>query len=272
MRVMEIPPFPRQVEITDLDNLIRNRLSQPVVLWPAQAIPLLGYMCYPSDGDARGSLIETLRSWEKTPEGEQPAVPENLDRIQRSWLRVADVLHQLADLVAGEHQKRRGGPSIGKAITLTEANAKSRGTAAANLWKTWSNYKDVAHLVTAATIICAEARQRYMQRPLATDGLKISQFMPFQMTMLMPDFVLGVALDLQRLGLELVPHAVDEPTLDPNTLWRIPENINVTPLAAPVRKIRPQDIEVLNRRRAGNRGIKSAQSKPDEPSAGDIAK
>jgi hypothetical protein len=256
MRVMEIPPFPRQVEIQDVDNLIRTRLSQTVVLWPAQAIPLLGYMCYPDDADARGSLIEILRSWGGASEEDEPTFPQKLGPIQRDWIRVADIFHLLADLVAGEHQKRRGGPSVGKAVTLTEANAKARGTGKANLWKTWSNYKDVAHLVTAATIICAEARQRCMQRPLATDGLKISQFMPFQMTMLMPDLVLGVALDLQRLGLELVPHAVDEPTLDPNTLWRIPENINVTSLAAPVRKIRPQDIEVLNRRRAGNRGIR----------------
>jgi hypothetical protein len=53
MRVMEIPGFPRKIEILDLDNLFRARLSQTVVMWPQQAIPLLGYMCYPNDPVAR---------------------------------------------------------------------------------------------------------------------------------------------------------------------------------------------------------------------------
>ena len=54
MRVMEIPGFPRKIEIPDLDNFIRTRLSQTVVMWPEQAIPLLGYMCYPNDLQRRG--------------------------------------------------------------------------------------------------------------------------------------------------------------------------------------------------------------------------
>ena len=45
-----------------------------------------------------------------------------------------------------------------------------------------------------------------------------------------------------------------EPALDPDTLWRIPADINVVPFPPPIRKLRPQDIVVLNNRRAGNRG------------------
>jgi hypothetical protein len=63
-----------------------------------------------------------------------------------------------------------------------------------------------------------------------------------------------VALDCERLGLSVVPHGRTEPTLDPQTVWRIPPDINVTLLPLLKRKIRGQDLSVLNRRRAGNRG------------------
>ena len=254
MRVMEIPRFPRKIEIPDLDNFIRTRLSQTVVMWPEQAIPLLGYMCYPNDGEAREDFVRTLRSWPEASETVPPTIPSKLGRIQHDWLRVADVLHMHCDLTAGQHQARRGGASIGKAITLVEANAKSWGTKASNLWKNWSTYKDVAHLVAAATLICAEARTRSRNQPFGPLGLSVNQIVPFQMAMLMPDLVLAVALEFERLGLSVVPHARTEPTLDPETLWRIPPDINVVPFPPPIRKIRAQDLVVLNNRRAGNRG------------------
>ena len=167
-------------------------------------------------------------------------------------------MHTHYDLVEGQHQARRGGPSIGKAITLVEANTKSWGTGASTLWKFWSTYKDVAHLTAAATLICAEACTRYRNKPFEPFGLRFDQFIPFQMAMLMPDLVLAVALEFQRVGLSVVLHARTEPPLDPETLWRIPPDINVAPLPPPPRAIRPQDIVVLNNRRAGNRGKANA--------------
>jgi hypothetical protein len=74
------------------------------------------------------------------------------------------------------------------------------------------------------------------------------------MTMLMPDFVLAVALEFERIGLSSVPFGCTAPALDPQTLWRIPTDSNVVALPPPSRKIRPQDIRILNARRAGNRG------------------
>jgi hypothetical protein len=83
------------------------------------------------------------------------------------------------------------------------------------------------------------------------------------MAMLMPDLVLAVALEFERLGLEVVPHVRTEAALDPETLWRIPPDINVVPIPPPVRQIRPQDLAVLNKRRAGNRGkAKSRKTTP----------
>jgi hypothetical protein len=254
MRTMEIPPFPRKIEILDLNNLLTTRLSQTIVIWPEQAIPLLGYICCPNDPPARDSLTRTLRSWPQASEGVPPIVPDKLSRIQNDWLRVADVIHTQYDLVEGQHQARRGGPSIGKAITLVDANAKSCGTGAATLWKTWSTYKDVAHLVAAATLTAAEARTRFRNKPFEPFGLWFDQFIPFQMAMLMPDLVLAVGLEFERVGLSAVPHGRTQPILDSATVWRIPPDINVAPLLPPTRKIRPQDLVVLNNRRAGNRG------------------
>jgi hypothetical protein len=48
---------------------------------------------------------------------------------------------------------RRGGSSVGKAISLIDANAKTKGTGTAKLWEIWKTYKDVAHLVMAAVLV-----------------------------------------------------------------------------------------------------------------------
>jgi hypothetical protein len=134
---------------------------------------------------------------------------------------------------------------------LVEANAKSRGTGAASLWKVWAKYKDVAHLVTAATLICGEVRTRARKEPF---GLIVDQFDPLGMAMLMPDLVLAVGLEFEQRGFSHVPHARSKSVFDPETLWRIPPDINVAPLSPPARKIRSQDLAILHARRAGNRG------------------
>jgi hypothetical protein len=152
-------------------------------------------MGWPNDPAARGSAVEFLRQWA---DGSK-VVPPGLGRIQHEWLRVADILSLHYDLVQGEHQKRRGGASIGKAITLAAANTKSWGTAASSFWKNWSTYKDVAHLVTAATLICSESRSAFTRKPFGPSGLAWNQLIPFQMAMLMPDLVIAVALNFEDL-------------------------------------------------------------------------
>jgi hypothetical protein len=49
MQFMDIPPFPRKIEILDFASFSGGRLSQQIVLWPKQAIPLVGYMGWPND-------------------------------------------------------------------------------------------------------------------------------------------------------------------------------------------------------------------------------
>ena len=124
-----------------------------------------------------------------------------------------------SDLAQGRHQERRGGASVGKAIALIDANAKSKGTGSAKLWEIWKTYKDVAHLVTAAVLVCADAQTRHRMAPF---GLKLHQFQPYRMAMLLPELVLSVAMTIERYGLEYVPHGRTEPLFDSKSLWRIP--------------------------------------------------
>src|SRR6516164_7849585 len=108
MRVMEIPPFPRTIEIPDLENFIRIRLGNTTVMWPDQAIPLLGYMCHPNDETARQNLIGIVHGWPDHSGPGEPPVPDKLGRIQADWLKVADIFHVYRDLIEGRHQERRG--------------------------------------------------------------------------------------------------------------------------------------------------------------------
>ena len=252
MRVMNIPTFPRKVEIPDLENFFRTRLSTTVVMWPEQALPLLCFMCFPNDEAARDDLLGTLWSWQDA--SQPPAVPNKLGRIQDNWQKVADIFHLYCDLIGGQHQKRRGGPSIGKAITLASAHAKNWGTGKSRLWTLWAAYKDVAHLVTAATLVTLVVRRSFGDHPLGPTGLNPIQFIPFQMVLLMPDLVLAAAMEFERYGLAPVSEVRTEPAFDPDTLWRIPGDVNVVPVPLPIRKLRLQDLGVLNARRAGNRG------------------
>jgi hypothetical protein len=63
MRIMEIPRFSKAIKITDLGTVIRTRLTHEIVLWPDQAIPLVGYMAWPNDPRARNNWLEVARTW-----------------------------------------------------------------------------------------------------------------------------------------------------------------------------------------------------------------
>jgi hypothetical protein len=91
-------------------------------------------------------------------------------------------------------------------------------------------------------------------KPFGEFGLPRDQLQPLPIAMLLPDFVLSLALFLENYGLENRPHARDEPMLDPETLWRIGPDMNVSEIPPPLRKINQQGIAILNARRAGNRG------------------
>jgi hypothetical protein len=254
LRYMDIPAFEKAIEIADFEFFVRSRLNQAIILWSEQAFPLAGYMGWPNDPDARAASVRMLRDW---PMGSK-AVPEGLRQIQTDWTRVADIFNLHYDLAKGGHQAKRGGASVGEAIELAAAQSKVKGTSKANLWETWKAYKDVAHLVAAATIIADYALRTAKLKPFAESGLALNQIQPLQLTLLLPDFVLSLALLIQSYGLSNVPPAREQPMLNPETLWRIRPDMNVSPIARPLRKIGRRGIGVLNKRRAGNRGQRQA--------------
>jgi hypothetical protein len=110
-------------------------------------------------------------------------------------------------------------------------------------------YKDVAHLVTAAVIVSADMNERHKQISL---DLTLRKLLPFRITLLMPELIIGLAMTIERYGLQDRDHA--ESMFDKETLWRIPSDTGVTPLPMPGRALRPVDLGILNDRRAGNRG------------------
>jgi hypothetical protein len=246
---MQIRPFPGlKIQITDLGFLLKDRLTRDLVLWSDQALPLVGYMAWPSDRIMRERWLEAHQRNDHSAINE---LMQGLKIIQQHWARVADIVHLHQDVAHGGHQQRRGGPSVGKAISLIDANAKSKGTGRAKLWEIWTTYKDVAHLVTAALLVSAEAKTRHQKAPY---GLRFHQFQPYRMAMLLPDLVISVAMTFENYGLGHVAYGRTEPMFDPESLWRIPADINLTPLRPPDRKITKTDLAVLNARLAGNRG------------------
>jgi hypothetical protein len=74
------------------------------------------------------------------------------------------------------------------------------------------------------------------------------------MVMLLPEPVIAVAMTFEHYGLNQVAHGQTEPMFDPESLWRIPTDINIAPLPPPVREITKTDLAVLEARRAGNGG------------------
>jgi hypothetical protein len=106
--------------------------------------------------------LEVAQTWF---DGSDTSVPPELKLIQQHWARVADIVHLHWDLFHGGHQRRRGGASVAKAIAIIAANAKTKGTGAAKLWQIWAEFKDVAHLATAAVLISSEALRRRTSAP-----------------------------------------------------------------------------------------------------------
>ena len=255
MRTMKIRPFPRRIDISDIQSMTNARLGKKFSM-SEQAAALAEYMVYPGSEEARVSFGSAIRS---------TADPlrlnlEGMRRIQYRWLRVADVFHIYYDIAIGGHQSRRGGATVSKAVHLAAKNTKSLGTSEPTFWSAWKAFGDVAPLVTSTILIWANARIVFTGEFIAAfrthadaEPITVDQLSPFHIILLMPDLVLAVAQSFENFALTKVTRRVDA-GVDPETLWRIADDINVVPVPPPPRSIRVEDTRVLNARRAGNRG------------------
>jgi hypothetical protein len=246
MRTMEIPRFPQKIPFVDLEILYRTRLQQKPDVRSSVTIPLLGYMAWPNDVVARQNGTEILKNWMDG--GDQSP---DFKRSHEHWGHVADIVNFHHALSEGRHQESRGGASAGKAIFLASKRVKRRGAKQPSLWRHWKEYKDVAHLIAAAVLVCFDMQTRNRQKPL---GLGLQELLPARVVCLVPDLVVGVALTYQNYGVSSTAKSGAEPMLDPETVWRIPPDINIDPVPPPTRRLLSEEITVLNARRAGNRG------------------
>ena len=254
MRTMNIPPFPNHIEIEDLAALTNARLAEVFKL-SEQGSALAGYVLYPASEDARVSFGAALSG-----------VPDPLrlnlkgmSRIQYRWLRVADVFHLYYDMARGGHQSRRGGATISKAVHLAAKNTKSLGTSEPTFWSAWKAFQDVAPLVTATVLVWDNTRRVLRGEYIGAfrthedaEPITLNQLSPFHITLLMPDLVLAVGRSFEQFALTIGGRP--DAGLDSETLWRIPDDIDVAPVPPPPRTIRAEDTRILNARRAGNRG------------------
>jgi hypothetical protein len=288
MRIMNLPPFPGGAfQIDDLGEYLKTRLALDTVPWPDHSWRLLAHMAWPNDASRRDlwmvSQIGTQLDPEKPLEGEgastddaeatapylpaqnasweyfrlfgghaplaqfaSAALHDQIGKIQIRWARVAGILHLHYDMTAGGHMKRRGGASIGKVIELIAKNSRVKGRSAATLWAIWTEFKDVAHLVSAAVLLLADAKVRTGREGWGQSA----QLSAYRVVMLAPEAVLAVGKSLQDYGLDVEVHGREDPLFDPNTVWRIPDWVNVEPLPPPPRKLTTYDIRHLNARRA----------------------
>jgi hypothetical protein len=247
MRFINIPAFSEGTEITDLTSFYKSRLAGGRSAPCKGGILLLGYMVWPNDTIKRENAVAVIQEW--LHHGEPGPLPLGLRTAQQHWARVADIIHLHHDIATGGHQEIRGGASVGKAIYLVSKLASNKGTGEARLWKIWKTYKDVAHLVAAAVIVSADMNERHKQTPL---HLTLQKLLPFRVTLLMPELIVGLGMTIQHYGLQDREQVGS--LLDMESLWRIPSDVGLAPLSMPPRVLRRADVEILNARRAGNRG------------------
>jgi hypothetical protein len=246
MRTMEIPCFTQKISFVDLENLYKTRLRQKLDVHSSAAIPLLGYMAWPNDAIARQNGFKILKSW-LNGENQTP----DFKLIHQHWAHVADIVNLHHALSEGRHQESRGGASAGKAIFLASKRIGARGAKQPSLWRHWAEYKDVSHLIAAAILVCYDMQTRNRQKPFVSG---FQDLLPMRIVCFLPDLVIGVGLTYEKYGLNGAAEDGKEPMLDPETVWRIPPEINIEPVILPPRPILSDEIVVLNARRAGNRG------------------
>jgi hypothetical protein len=289
MRIINLPPFPDEdVRIADdLGKYLKARLALDTVPWPDHAWRLLAHMAWPNDASRRdlwmAAQIGTQLDPAKPADGEgasagdtgatppylpaqnasweyfglfgghaplarfaSAALHDEIGKIQIRWARVAHILHFHYDMTAGKYMQRRGGASVRKVIDLIAAQSRSKGRSAASLWTIWMEFKDVAHLVTAAVLLLADAKVRTGREGWSQPA----ELSAYRVVMLAPEAVLAIGKSLQEYGLDVEVYGREGPLFDPNTVWRIPDWVNVEPLPPPPRKLTTSDIRVLTARRA----------------------
>jgi hypothetical protein len=271
MRVMNLPDLQIVDSLEFANGLHKSRIkrarsdSSGGLHAPLKASAyLVGYMAWPSNDEKRNRWMAAVISRYLTDhrQGSEPppmfpsfgglkaisdpafeAVSEDLSAIEMRWQAVADVFGRFIDMVADGGLQLRGGPSISKAKELCELD---RTYKRAQLERFWSEFRDVAHLVTAGAVL-AHAQPDSSARSI------------FLAAWLSPDAVIGIADWYENVGLRFKPHGVGDTVLPSETTWRIPEFYCKNEPFVVSRQLSPEQRAFLEQRKSRKTYI----SKPD---------
>ena len=172
MRVLNLPALPAAaVSGEDWMEVYWERYSASLISWPRATVSLMAYLAWPNDEERRNSFIATClalfnlaneacpHSQELAPFGGVAAIAKSafipllgeITQLERQWLEVAEIFQLIVDMAWDDRAILRRGPSISKAIDLCELESELRGHS--QLRQSWSEFRDVAHLLAAAAVL-----------------------------------------------------------------------------------------------------------------------
>jgi hypothetical protein len=185
MRIMHLPEIPVVAKSSDeCVKLYLERLSTNCASRPDASVLLTAYLAWPNDERRRNSFVAThlarlshRRDKETTnPQADEGAtglfemfggmsaiadvafdrLMDKLSEVQRRWLLTADIFQFIVDMALDERAVLRGGASVSKAVDLCEVEYGLPGHS--QLRAAWSEFRDVAHLLTASACLAREGR------------------------------------------------------------------------------------------------------------------
>ena len=234
MRVLKLPDLPAAaVSGEDWMEVYWERYSANLISWPRVSVLLMAHLAWPNNEERRNSFIATCltlfklaneappNSQELAPFGGVAAIAKaafipllgEIMRLQRKWLEVAEIFQLTIDMAFDDHAILRRGPSISKAIDLCELENGLRGHS--QLRQSWSEFRDVAHLLAAAAVL-----DPYSLVP----AKKAGEACILDPILVAPDIVLALAYDLQAFGLAPKSIHKEQPILRSDKVWQIPSS------------------------------------------------
>lgn len=266
MRVMHLPEMPLAAQSREeCIKLYLDRLSTNCACRPDVSVLLTAYLAWPNDERRRNSFVATHLARLSYPNKEANGLQadggtaglfemfggisaiadaafdrltDEIGQVQRKWLLTADIFQLVVDMAFDERTVLRGGASVSKAVDLCELEYGLPGHS--QLRAAWSEFRDVAHLLTAGAYLAQEglAQSGSANRPSILDAIWLA-----------PDVVLTLAYGLQEFGLQPKPTEKESPTLRPDTLWRIPESHQPQKPFVVFRRLTQAQFDFLDSRR-----------------------
>ena len=234
----------------------RSRSNNALAIPTAASIQLIAYMAWPNDSGRRNSWIATLSAHQQTDSGEfsinfipsielfgelraiiDPALDlltDELSEIAKGWSPVADVLSRMVDMTDDERIDLRGGPSLSKALDIS--NYESEGLSVSQARRYWRKSHDVAHLIAAAVFLASNGIDKRSQSPIVAAWAA-------------PDAVTSIAAGFEEFGLKTIPHGQGDSILPKETVWRVPIHCRPNPAFLIKRRLSNNLVEFLTNKR-----------------------